>query len=105
MQQNNARFLDVAVVNLSSKWRNRIWRSWAGVVTLGRPYRGRSCVEPCCWYLSQRQEMLLWETFSTLDTYVWVSPACTRPIALLPWFSLRRGMSWIVHCLHVQLIL
>ena len=97
--------VDVVVVNLSRKWRNRTWRSWAGVVTLGRPDRGRSCVEPCCWYLSQRREMLLWETFSTLDTCVRVSPAWNRPIALLRWCSLRRGMSWIVQCLHVQLIL
>jgi hypothetical protein len=97
--------VDVTVVNLSRKWRSRIWRSWAGVVTLGRPNRGRSCVEPCCWYLSQRWEMLLWETFSTLDTCVWVSLACNRPIALLRWSSLRRGVSWIVQCLHEQLIL
>jgi hypothetical protein len=26
--------------------------------------------------------MLLWETFSTLDTCDWVSPACNRPIVL-----------------------
>ena len=54
--------VDAAVVNLSRKWRHRIWRSWAGVVTLGRPGHGLSCVGPCCWYLSQRREMLLKST-------------------------------------------
>ena len=49
----------VAATVLFRRWSNRMYQSWAAVVTRGRPERGRSSVVPFCWYRCQRREIVL----------------------------------------------
>ena len=90
----NAVAVEVAVVVLSRRWRTRMYRSWAAVVTRGLLDLGRSRVDPCCWYRSHSLVIVLGDTLNALATANLPSPACKRPTALFLCASLSRGISF-----------
>ena len=93
MCKRSVEAVDVAVVVLSRRWRNRMLRSCAGVVTRGLPDRGRSRVDPCCWWRFHSLVMVLGWTFTALATSDRDSPASKRPMALLRCASVSLGVT------------
>ena len=87
-----AAVVDAAAVRFR-RWKTQMYRSCPGVVMRGLPLLWRSFVEPVCWNLFHRLEMVLWLTFRVRVTSCRDSPAWRRPIAIFRVAGSNLGMT------------